>query len=193
MYQFLKSRWRIMFQKSCNACMILAWQSTSYCSSLLLRCFALVLNEFGFLLSKNLRTYFIYLEQLFLYDLTKKKNLKANKHFFWVISKNDSGLRLKDNYPDYRVAKLYWKSKDTIITFWYDLYIGYSEICSDIWHNFTTSDISILSYVISRALRWVKFETIFKHHEWYLCQISRTNPAVICLYYYPQRFCNFHM
>ena len=36
----------------------------------------------------------------------------------------------------------------------------------------TTSDISKLLYVISRAVRRVKFETISKYHEWYLCQIS---------------------
>ena len=35
--------------------------------------------------------------------------------------------------------------------------------------------------------------TIFKYHKWYLCQKSPTNHAFICLYYYPQRFCNFHM
>ena len=53
----------------------------------------------------------------------------------------------------------------------------------------TTSDISKLLYVISRAVRRVKFETKnFEYHEWYLCQISRTNHAIICLYYYPQRF-----
>ena len=57
----------------------------------------------------------------------------------------------------------------------------------------TTSDISKLLYVISRAVRRVKFETILKYHEWYLCQISRTNHAIICLYYYPQKVCNFHM
>ena len=38
-----------------------------------------------------------------------------------------------------------------------------------------------------------KFETILKYHEWYLCQMSRTNHAIICLYYYPQKACNFHM
>ena len=37
----------------------------------------------------------------------------------------------------------------------------------------TTSDISKLLYVISRAVRRVKFETILKYHEWYLCQIDR--------------------
>ena len=62
--------------------------------------------------------------------------------------------------------------------------IGNSMICSDIWK---------LLYVISRANRRVKFETILKYHEWYLCQISRTNHAIICLYYYPQKVWNFHM
>ena len=37
--------------------------------------------------------------------------------------------------------------------------IGNSMNCSDIWH---------------------------KCHEWYLCQISHTNHAIICLHYYPQ-------
>ena len=36
----------------------------------------------------------------------------------------------------------------------------------------TTSDISKLLYVISWAVRRVKFETILKYHEWYLYQIS---------------------
>ena len=57
----------------------------------------------------------------------------------------------------------------------------------------TTSDISKLLYVISWAVRRVKFEAILKYHKWYLCQISHTNPAIICLYHYPQRVCNFHM
>ena len=56
-----------------------------------------------------------------------------------------------------------------------------------------TSDISKLLYVISRAARRVKFETILKYHEWYLCQISSTNSAIICLYYYQPKGCNFHM
>ena len=68
-------------------------------------------------------------------------------------------------------------------------------ISSDIWHKYqspgdevdTTSDISKLLDVISRAVKRVKFETILKYHEWYLCQISRTNHAIIYLYYYPQK------
>ena len=43
--------------------------------------------------------------------------------------------------------------------------IGNSMICSDIWHEYTRSDISKLLYVILRAARRVKFETILKHHE----------------------------
>ena len=31
----------------------------------------------------------------------------------------------------------------------------------------TTSDVSKLLYVISRAVRQVKFDTILKYHEWY--------------------------
>jgi len=62
-----------------------------------------------------------------------------------------------------------------------DLYcsfcIGSSMVCSDIWHKYLTSDILKLLYVISRAVRRVKFVTILKYHEWYLCQISRTNHA----------------
>ena len=44
----------------------------------------------------------------------------------------------------------------------------------------TTSDISELLYVTSRAVRPVKFETILKYHERYLCQISRKNHAIVC-------------
>ena len=44
----------------------------------------------------------------------------------------------------------------------------------------STSRGSPLLYVVSRAVRRVKFETILKYHEWYLFQISRTNHAIIC-------------
>ena len=53
-----------------------------------------------------------------------------------------------------------------------------------------TSDISKLLYGIAQAVRQVKFETTLKYHEWYLCQISCTNHAIICLYYFPQKVCN---
>ena len=56
----------------------------------------------------------------------------------------------------------------------------------------TTSDISKLLYVISRAVRRVNFETILKYHKWYLCQISRTcKSCYYLLYYCPQRFVIF--
>ena len=55
----------------------------------------------------------------------------------------------------------------------------------------TSSVISKLLYVISRAFRRVKFETILKCHEWYLSQISHTNHAIICLYCYPQKLVIF--
>ena len=43
--------------------------------------------------------------------------------------------------------------------------MGNSKICSDIWQKNTTSDISKLLYVISRAVRRVKFEIILKYHR----------------------------
>ena len=45
------------------------------------------------------------------------------------------------------------------------------------------SDISKLFYIISLALRRVKFGAILKYHKLYLCQISRTIRAINCLYY----------
>ena len=49
----------------------------------------------------------------------------------------------------------------------------------------TTGDINIskLFYIISRAVRRVKFGTILKYYEWYLSRISRTIHAITCLYY----------
>ena len=57
--------------------------------------------------------------------------------------------------------------------------IGNSMICSDIFSKYHECDISKLSHVISRAVRRVKFGTILKYHEWYLCQMLPTNHAVI--------------
>jgi len=57
-------------------------------------------------------------------------------------------------------------------------------ICSDIWHKYHGCDISKLLYVISQAAGRVNFETKLKYHECYLCQMSPTNHAIICLYYY---------
>ena len=46
----------------------------------------------------------------------------------------------------------------------------------------TTSDISKLFYIISRAVRRVKFGAILKYHKRYLYQISRPIHAINCLY-----------
>ena len=45
----------------------------------------------------------------------------------------------------------------------------------------TTSDISKLLYVISGAVRRVKFEIILKYHSWYLRQ-SRTEIMLLFVY-----------
>ena len=61
-------------------------------------------------------------------------------------------------------------------------------ISSDIWHKYN----ELYFKIVIRYWR-LKFETILKYHEWYFCQVSRTNHAIHCLYYYPQKVCNFHM
>ena len=48
--------------------------------------------------------------------------------------------------------------------------IGNSMICCD---------ISKLLYIISRAVRRVKFETILKYHSSYLCQISTSRKRFV--------------
>ena len=72
------------------------------------------------------------------------------------------------------------------------IFIGNRMIWLDLFGINTTSDILKLFYVISWAVRRVKFETILKYRKWYLCQISLTNHDIICLFYYPQKVCNFH-
>ena len=52
-----------------------------------------------------------------------------------------------------------------------NIYIGNGKICSIFGIN-TTIDISKLL-----------FETILKYLKWYLCQISRTNHAIILFVY----------
>ena len=76
------------------------------------------------------------------------------------------------------------KIKITNLKFLTMIRIGNSMICSDIFHKYHECDISKLLYVASRAVRRVKFETILRYHEWYLCQMSTTNHAIICSCYY---------
>ena len=54
--------------------------------------------------------------------------------------------------------------ENLILLKYVEICIGNSMISSDICIN-TTSDISKLLYVISRAVRRVKFETILKYYE----------------------------
>ena len=61
--------------------------------------------------------------------------------------------------------------------FW-SICISSSMICSDIWQKYHEWYFEI---VIRNFTRLVKFETILKYHKWYLCQISRTNHAIISL------------
>ena len=62
-------------------------------------------------------------------------------------------------------------------------------ICCDIFCILNTmSDILKLLYVISWAVRWVKFKTILKYHEWYLCQISWTNHTIFVYTTTPKGF-----
>ena len=70
-----------------------------------------------------------------------------------------------------------------------NMYKYNSMICSDIWEKYHEWYFKIVIQNFTR----VKFETILKYHNWYLYQISRTNHAIICLYYYRQKVCNFHM
>ena len=58
-------------------------------------------------------------------------------------------------------------------------------ICSDI------NGVNTMSEIISPVVNLRQFGN--NHHKWYLYQISRTNHAIICLYYFPPRFCNFHI
>ena len=49
-------------------------------------------------------------------------------------------------------------------------------ICSDIWHKY----YELYFEIVIQAVKRVKFDTILKYHDWYLCQILRTNHAIIC-------------
>ena len=64
--------------------------------------------------------------------------------------------------------------------------IGNSMICSDIWHKYHEWYFRIIIIEI-----WDNFETsrvVFMPNITYKSCLS-----IICLYYYPQNVCNFHM
>ena len=64
---------------------------------------------------------------------------------------------------------------------------GNSMICSDIWYKYHEWFFEIVIRNFT-AVRRMKFETILKYHTRYLCQVTRTIHAIICLYCYTQRF-----
>ena len=67
------------------------------------------------------------------------------------------------------------------------------NIMDFIYFELRDEKISIGNSMIYSNIGHKSLETILKYHDWYLCQISSANHDNICLYYYPQRFCNFHM
>ena len=69
------------------------------------------------------------------------------------------------------------------ITSWYfSVCIGNSMICSDtVFGINTASDISKLVYVFHEPLGKWNLRQFWSITEWYLCQISRTNYAIIML------------
>ena len=123
----------------------------------------------------------------------------ASKSLFWALSVYQD-VTIRHNRPVKKViVNLPIKMKGNS---WSLLGAQNKEIGSSSQHDLawlfylfginTTSDILKLFYVISWAVRRVEFETILKYRKWYLCQISLTNHDIICLYYYPQKVCNFH-
>ena len=107
--------------------------------------------------------------------------------FFW-LSGTFSGRFPRTFYPSRVQVKFKGKQTNKQKKPVFILFLGLKDFGGFMIFSInTTRDISKLLYVISQAVRQVKFETILKYHEWYLCQISRTNHAIICLYYYPQK------
>ena len=130
----------------------------------------------------------------FQWGKTLYQNNLTNIAFFFTFFK---GLRCNNKSSVVTPKKIFHGRQRKLMSNFtrYVISIGNSMICSDInnWHKYHEWYISKLLYFISRAVRQVKFETILKYHSWYLCQISHTNHAIICLYYYPQKVCNFHI
>ena len=106
-------------------------------------------------------------------------NNKKSKFYGWVNDREKTSQVLSTNDPSYRQleGQLEGHFINSVAREW-----RHSKVIAWFGIN-TTRDISKLLYVISRAVSWVKFETTLKYHEWYLCQISRTNHAIICLYH----------
>ena len=68
--------------------------------------------------------------------------------------------------------------------------IGNGMICSDIWHKYHEWYFKIVIHNFTS--RWVsEIWYNFEISRVVFMQMSRTNHAIICLYYYPQKVCNF--
>ena len=124
----------------------------------------------------------------------RKREKYANSKWIWSIFCFRSNLSNNDIISAFILLREKFLQFDWLRAVVFQLNLKYLHvtILFVIFGINTTSDISKLLYVISRAVRRVKFGTILKYHEWYLCQISRTNHAIICLYHYLQKVCNFH-
>ena len=128
----------------------------------------------------------IYLRSIYTFFPFLPKRSKFSVSFVWITR---ARVQVERRWKIYRY---FVKANYNSIPFLFSVpRKNTSTIC--IGNSMICSDISKLLYVISRAVRRVKFETILNYYEWYSCQISRTNHAIICLYYYPQKVCNFHM
>ena len=108
---------------------------------------------------------------------------------------NSTSLYTCDWLFNYSTSSSFWTNDPYKSTLWLSKALGLLKslqglICSAfvqviawfvvIFGINTTSNISKLLHAI------------LKYHKCYLCQWSRTNHAIICLYY-PQEVCNFHM
>ena len=71
--------------------------------------------------------------------------------------------------------------------------VGNNTICSDIWSKYHDWYLKVVIRKFHEPLAEWNLRQFLKYHDWYLCQIPRTNHAKVCLYYYPQKVCNFHI
>ena len=115
---------------------------------------------------------------------------KVRQNRCWVV-RNVQNLRhfFSSSTPSSRILWLFfvaenvfWKCKLTLL-FRAKIGIGNRMICSDIWHKYHGwyFEIVIRNFKSRYASEiWDNFEI---SRVVYLCQISRTNDAIICLYY----------
>ena len=94
-----------------------------------------------------------------------------------VWSEGWSSERFLSVYVLPRMRRTNEKFFDSMLVHWWNNSYGLELVWVIAWFEVifginTTSDISKLFYIISRAIRRVKFEAILKYHKWYLCQVS---------------------